>query len=54
MSLSDYTGIVIMCYDISDRNGGQNPGGQNPGEICVLGQNPGVDFQGGGRNPRNF
>ena len=31
--------------------GGQNPGGQDPGENGVLGQNPRVDFQGGGQNP---
>ena len=34
--------------------GGQNPGGQNPGEICVLGQNPGVDFQGVDKTPEFF
>ena len=34
--------------------GGQNPGGQDPGENGVLGQNPRVDFQGGGQNPREI
>ena len=42
-------------YSVNGQNpGGQNPGGQDPGENGVLGQNPRVDFQGGGQNPREI
>ena len=46
-----------LCVNVSvngQNPGGQNPGGQDPGENGVLGQNPRVDFQGGGQNPREI
>ena len=46
---------LLDAFILNGQNtGGQNPGGQNPGKIWPLGQNPRVDFQRGGQNPRHF
>ena len=46
---------AFLFVKVNGQNpGGQNPGGQDPGENGVLGQNPRVDFQGGGQNPREI
>ena len=51
-SCSVFSSVFMM---VNGQNpGGQNPGGQDPGENGVLGQNPRVDFQGGGQNPREI
>ena len=47
---SKYTTGDILSLTVN----GQNTRGQNPGKIWPLGQNPGVDFQRGGQNPRHF
>ena len=55
LALQDRISMHSGVYSVNGQNpGGQNPGGQDPGENGVLGQNPRVDFQGGGQNPREI